>query len=186
MTKKKSNLVLLIIALFSILLVIGVGVTAYYTDGYDSIFHNKTLSVGVKNTKITENMALDFEEDENFRVDINMKDFKVQIIPNSDNNFDYKVNEVLSCFTDINDFSKAFNVKVYEDYFTLNTLKRSFEEIFSAQLGEQKFEGFPNPDKVVYFKIKITSNDKVVILDLRNLVKVYVSNITLDETRIYL
>lgn len=162
-----------LLAVFATVIAIGLGITifcAWYTNGWESVspFYTKQSGV-VTESELTltgGNIAAIEVCSAGFKKSVT--GYTVQIMPDTDNDFDYTVNGLRYRFSAAGDLSEAFKVKLYDGYFTFTpyTPKNLINGIYSN--AEIEILDKLSTDKS-YYKIVITSADgkRTVILSLK-------------------
>ena len=187
--------VVAIVVLLTIL-VVGVGLLAYFTDGFDfsdiiptdpSNPADKPLDVeDLILTVDGERLSVDSElpKEVELHIDVNADEFTVEILPSSSSTFDFRHNGSLVKFPYVEDnFNEAFNVEIGDGYFTMNSSLRSMYKVLSGYYdGEDITEITSLDPEAVYFVVRISGNDEIIEIPLTGFYEVF--NLTLDKTEI--
>lgn len=184
------------IVVLLIILGVGVGLLAYFTDGFDfsdiiptdpSDPADKPLDVeDLILTVDGEELTADCElpKTTELRIDVNADEFTVEILPSSSSTFDFRHNGSLVKFPYVEDnFNEAFNVEIGDGYFTMNSSLRSMYKVLSGYYdGEDITEITSLDPEAVYFVVRISGNDEIIEIPLTGFYEVF--NLTLDKTEI--
>lgn len=182
----RKTQIALIILLF--LLCIGIGLFAYFTDGFDFSegvpSHDSvsgTLTVSVNGQSLSPDSAL--HEESALRFDVNADEFTVEVLPGSAT-FDFRHNGALVKFPYIDgNFNDAFEVTVSDGYFTMNTANRSMESILEAFYpGEDVTDISALDETAAYFILRVSGNGETVEIPLTGFYEFI--KIELDKTEI--
>ena len=187
--------VVAIVVLLTIL-VVGVGLLAYFTDGFDfsdiiptdpSNPADKPLDVeDLILTVDGERLSVDSElpKEVELHIDVNADEFTVEILPNSSSTFDFRHNGSLVKFPYVEgNFNGAFGVEIGDGYFTMNSSLRSMYKVLSGYYdGEDITEITSLDPEAVYFVVRISGNDEIIEIPLTGFYEVF--NLTLDKTEI--
>ena len=186
----KTVAAILILLLF---LGIGIGLLAYFTDGFDFSSGKKpapddpddepfVLELTVGGEKLTSESVLPKEVE--LRIDVNTKDFVVEILPNGSNAFDFRHNGTLVKFPYIEgNFNEAFEVEIGDGFFTLNAALRSMQKILEGFYDGEEISDITALDgSSVYFVLRVSADEDVVEIPIMGFYEIL--NITLDKTEI--
>ena len=184
------------IVVLLIILGVGVGLLAYFTDGFDfsdiiptdpSDPADKPLDVeDLILTVDGEELTADCElpKTTELRIDVNADEFTVEILPSSSSTFDFRHNGSLVKFPYVEgNFNGAFGVEIGDGYFTMNSSLRSMYKVLSGYYdGEDITEITSLDPEAVYFVVRISGNDEIIEIPLTGFYEVF--NLTLDKTEI--
>lgn len=186
----KTVAAILILLLF---LGIGIGLLAYFTDGFDFSSGKKpapddpddepfALELTVGGEKLTSESVL--PEEVELRIDVNTKDFVVEILPNGSNAFDFRHNGTLVKFPYIEgNFNEAFEVEIGDGFFTLNAALRSMQKILEGFYDGEEISDITALDgSSAYFVLRVSADEDVVEIPIMGFYELL--NITLDKTEI--
>lgn len=172
MAKRKSTKIATVISSI-LLLVLFVGTLTFLFKETDNLTTNPgTLYVEVDGQRISSNkddqaisFGAEYRFDVGYALNINSqkKEYTVSVVPNvtDDTSFDFKVDNDLYAYEGIKDLSQWFNVKVYDDYFTLKAIC-DLPEMIQGIFPSATVMGVPttiNTEKS-YYKMIISSKDK--------------------------
>lgn len=182
----KKALTLLIILL--IIAAAALGATAYFTDGFSiSVFNSNNVDfyICVDEQEYRTGGGIEIEASSDARIEVkNGGAYTVEIKPIAASNFDFLLDGKLAGFTpaDVN-YTSAFDVQRYDNYFTLNTTRRTMQQILEQVYVGHTVTDIPTLPTDSYFELVITSaaGEKIVI-ELVNIGVNYV--ISLDKTEI--
>lgn len=170
--KRKIKSVARLLSYILILLVIValVGFAAFYTDGFTSSF--KTFYVVQGDLTIMERKAVFFPNNEDLRFDVKytfgflnkqeLKDYDVKVVPDitDKNDFDFTVDDLFYTYSDEKDFTGVFDIKQYEDYFTVNIRDYKYlADVLSAQYSGKVVYAPEIPISLGYLTLIVTSYD---------------------------
>lgn len=140
MAKKVSKILGYI--LIALILVGVVGGIAFFTNGFTDEF--KTFYVNIDNNKFLDsNSNIKFVLNEDMRFDVaytfgafnkeHNNEYSVKVVPNvkGDNDFSFTVDGQAYQFSYEKDLTKAFEIKKYDTYFTLNLKHTKLQEVLS-------------------------------------------------------
>lgn len=182
-------------AIFILLLFLGIGIglLAYFTDGFDFSSGQKpapddpddepfVLELTAGGEKLTSESVLPKEVE--LRIDVNTKDFAVEILPNGSNAFDFRHNGTLVKFPYIEgNFNEAFEVEIGDGFFTLNAALRSMQKILEGFYDGEEISDITALDYAAdYFVLRVSGNGKTFELPLSGFYELL--HITLDKTEI--
>ena len=184
------------IVVLLIILGVGVGLLAYFTDGFDfsdiiptdpSDPADKPLDVeDLILTVDGEELTADCElpKTTELRIDVNADEFTVEILPSSSSTVDFRHNGSLVKFPYVEgNFNGAFGVEIGDGYFTMNSSLRSMYKVLSGYYdGEDITEITSLDPEAVYFVVRISGNDEIIEIPLTGFYEVF--NLTLDKTEI--
>lgn len=184
------------IVVLLIILVVGVGLLAYFTDGFDfsdiiptdpSDPADKPLDVeDLILTVDGERLSVDSELPKEFElhIDVNADEFTVEILPSSSSTFDFRHNGSLVKFPYVEgNFNGTFGVEIGDGCFTMNSSLRSMYKVLSGYYdGEDITEITSLDPEAVYFVVRISGNDEIIEIPLTGFYEVF--NLTLDKTEI--
>lgn len=136
----------------------------YLTDENDSIYGSTDTTKLPCDNETKFNVNYTFEKG---------KSYSVQVLPNvtDETDFEYKVEGENYKFSDIQNLNEAFNVKLYDNYFTLQ-MPEDMRQVMGVLYAEKAVELPDNIDlmKSPYFKLSVQSyneKDEVNITLLR-------------------
>lgn len=184
------------IALIVLLMILGagIGVVAYFTNGFD---FSETQSPADPDDKpqgsgellLTmngEQLSVDSElpKEVELRIDVNAEEFTVEILPNGNASFDFRHNGTLVKFPYIEgNFNEAFGVEICDGYFTMNAALRSMEMILEGFYPGEEISDITALDYAAdYFVLRVSGNGKTFELPLSGFYEIL--HITLDKTEI--
>lgn len=184
------------IALIVLLMILGagIGVVAYFTNGFD---FSETQSPADPDDKpqgsgellLTmngEQLSVDSElpKEVELRIDVNAEEFTVEILPNGNASFDFRHNGTLVKFPYIEgNFNEAFGVEICDGYFTMNAALRSMEMILEGFYPGEEISDITALDYAQdYFILRVSGNGKTFELPLAGFYEIL--HITLDKTEI--
>lgn len=184
------------IALIVLLMILGVGigVVAYFTNGFD---FSETQSPADPDDKpqgsgellLTingEQLSVDSElpKEVELRINVNAEEFTVEILPNNNASFDFRHNGTLVKFPYIEgNFNEAFGVELGDEYFTMNAALRSMEMILEGFYPGEEISDITALDYAQdYFILRVSGNGKTFELPLSGFYEIL--HITLDKTEI--
>ena len=178
----KNNIAKAVSALLVLLLCVGIiAVIAQFTNGFQEEF--KTFYVTYKNENIVSaNTKRFFEPDEEHRFDVvytfefadeneEPQDYNVKIVSNVEkgNEFIFTVDGETKKYTDGIDLTKAFNIKKYDTYFTLNiSTEMDLQAILQSQYVNQTVVA-PSEndlDSLYLYTLVVSSYDESVIYNI--------------------
>ena len=184
-----------LVALILLLMVLAacIGLLAYFTDGFDFSSGEKpvpddpddepfVLELSVDGEKFTSESVLPKEVE--LRVDVNTKDFAVEILPYGNVTFDFRHNGTLVKFPYIEgNFNEAFEVEIGDGFFTLNAALRSMQKILEGFYPGEEISDITSLDgSSAYFVLRVTADEEVVEIPITGFYEIL--NITLDKTEI--
>lgn len=170
------------------LLCIGIGLFAYFTDGFDFSEgapsydpSSDALTVSVNGQTLSPDSAL--PEESALRFDVNADEFTVEVLPGSAT-FDFRHNGALVKFPYVDgNFNDAFEVTVSDGYFTMNTVNRSMESVLEAFYpGEDVTDISALDESAAYFVLRISGNGETVEIPLTGFYEFM--KVELDKTEI--
>lgn len=184
------------IALIVLLMILGagIGVVAYFTNGFD---FSETQSPADPDDKpqgsgellLTmngEQLSVDSElpKEVELRIDVNAEEFTVEILPNGNASFDFRHNGSLVKFPYIEgNFNEAFGVEIGDGYFMMNAALRSMEMILEGFYPGEEISDITALDYAQdYFILRVSGNGKTFELPLSGFYEIL--HITLDKTEI--
>lgn len=184
------------IALIVLLMILGagIGVVAYFTNGFD---FSETQSPADPDDKpqgsgelvLTvdgERLSVDSElpKEVELRIDVNAEEFTVEILPNNNVSFDFRHNGTLVKFPYIEgNFNEAFDVELGDGYFTMNAALRSMEMILEGFYTGEEISDITALDYAQdYFILRVSGNGEMFELPLAGFYEIL--HITLDKTEI--
>lgn len=184
------------IALIVLLMILGagIGVVAYFTNGFD---FSETQSPADPDDKpqgsgelvLTingERLSVDSElpKEVELRINVNAEEFTVEILPNNNASFDFRHNGTLVKFPYIEgNFNEAFGVELGDGYFTMNAALRSMEMILEGFYPGEEISDITVLDYAQdYFILRVSGNGKTFELPLAGFYEIL--HITLDKTEI--
>ena len=184
------------IALIVLLMILGagIGVVAYFTNGFD---FSETQSPADPDDKpqgsgellLTmngEQLSVDSElpKEVELRIDVNAEEFTVEILPNGNASFDFRHNGTLVKFPYIEgNFNEAFGVEICDGYFTMNAALRSMEMILEGFYPGEEISDITALDYAAdYFVLRVSGNGKTFELPLSGFYEIL--HIMLDKTEI--
>lgn len=186
----KTVAAILILLLF---LGIGIGLLAYFTDGFDFSSGQKpapddpddepfVLELTAGGEKLTSESML--PEEIELRIDVNTKDFVLEILPNGSNTFDFRHNGTLVKFPYIEgNFNEVFEVEIGDGFFTLNAALRSMQKILEGFYDGEEISDITSLDgSLAYFILRVSAEEEVVEIPIAGFYEIL--NITLDKTEI--
>ena len=188
--------VVVAIIVLIIILGVGVGLLAYFTDGFDFSDIVPTdpsdpadkpqdvedLILTVDGEELTAETELPKRED--LRIDVNSDEFTVEILPNSSSTFDFRHNGALVKFPYIEgNFNEAFNVEIGDGYFTMNAALRSMEMILEGFYPGEEISDITVLDySEDYFMLRVSGNGETFELPISGFYEVL--HITLDPSEV--
>ena len=205
MSNTNKTLVTLIALL--LLMCVGIGLLAYFTNGFDFSDTPGTTNsddqtdpsnpdppddpqlpsgdgwlAALNGKELTTESVL--PEDPALRIDINATDFTVEILPNTNATFDFRHNGALVKFPYIDgSFNEAFGVEFGDRFFTVNTANRSMTEVLSGfYSGEEITDVTTLNDETAYFILRISTDGKTLEIPLAGFYEFL--KIELDKTEI--
>lgn len=172
MTKRKSTTIATVISTI-LLLVLFVGSLTFLLKETDNLTTNPgSLYVEVDGQRITSNKddqaiayGTEYRFDVGYALDINSqkKEYTVTILPNvtDKTSFDFKVGNDLYAYEGINDLNQGFNVKIYDDYFTIKATS-DLPDMIKGIFPNATITGVPDTinTEISYYKMIISSKDK--------------------------
>lgn len=184
------------IALIVLLMILGagIGVVAYFTNGFD---FSETQSPADPDDKpqgsgellLTmngEQLSVDSElpKEVELRIDVNAEEFTVEILPNGNASFDFRHNGTLVKFPYIEgNFNEAFGVELGDGYFTMNAALSSMEMILEGFYPGEEISDITALDYAAdYFVLRVSGNGKTFELPLSGFYEIL--HIMLDKTEI--
>lgn len=184
------------IALIVLLMILGagIGVVAYFTNGFD---FSETQSPADPDDKpqgsgelvLTingERLSVDSElpKEVELRINVNAEEFTVEILPNNNASFDFRHNGTLVKFPYIEgNFNEAFGVELGDGYFTMNAALRSMEMILEGFYPGEEISDITALDYAAdYFVLRVSGNGKTFELPLSGFYEIL--HIMLDKTEI--
>lgn len=184
-----------LVALILLLMVLAacIGLLAYFTDGFDFSSGKKpapddpddepfVLELTVGGEKLTSESVLPKEVE--LRIDVNTKDFVVEILPNGSTAFDFRHNGTLVKFPYIEgNFNEVFEVEIGDGFFTLNAALRSMQKILEGFYDGEEISDITSLDgSLAYFILRVSAEEEVVEIPIAGFYEIL--NITLDKTEI--
>lgn len=165
----------MLIALIILLIIAGagLGVTAYYTDGFrhwDDIVRPPApsgLTLKVNGEELTADGILPLADE--LRVDVSGTDvFEVDIIPTTGVTFDFRKSGALVKFPYLDgDIGAAFGLTVGEDWFSFNSGNRSMTSILEKLYPGETITEVPELDtEAAYFLLRVSGGGKNVEIPL--------------------
>lgn len=171
------------IALIVLLMILGagIGVVAYFTNGFD---FSETQSPADPDDKpqgsgellLTmngEQLSVDSElpKEVELRIDVNAEEFTVEILPNGNASFDFRHNGTLVKFPYIEgNFNEAFGVEICDGYFTMNAALRSMEMILEGFYPGEEISDITALDYAAdYFVLRVSGNGETFELPISGL-----------------
>lgn len=171
------------IALIVLLMILGagIGVVAYFTNGFD---FSETQSPADPDDKpqgsgellLTmngEQLSVDSElpKEVELRIDVNAEEFTVEILPNNNASFDFRHNGTLVKFPYIEgNFNEAFGVELGDGYFTMNAALRSMEMILEGFYPGEEISDITALDYAAdYFVLRVSGNGETFELPISGL-----------------
>ena len=184
------------IALIVLLMILGagIGVVAYFTNGFD---FSETQSPADPDDKphgsgellLTmngEQLSVDSElpKEVELRINVNAEEFTVEILPYNNASFDFRHNGTLVKFPYIEgNFNEAFGVELGDGYFTMNAALRSMEMILEGFYPGEEISDITALDYAQdYFILRVSGNGETFELPLAGFYEIL--HITLDKTEI--
>lgn len=184
------------IALIVLLMILGagIGVVAYFTNGFD---FSETQSPADPDDKpqgsgellLTmngEQLSVDSElpKEVELRIDVNAEEFTVEILPNNNVSFDFRHNGTLVKFPYIEgNFNEAFGVEIGDGYFTMNAALCSMEMILEGFYTGEEISDITALDYAAdYFVLRVSGNGKTFELPFSGFYEIL--HIMLDKTEI--
>ena len=172
MTKRKSTTIVTVISTI-LLLVLFVGSLTFLLKETDNLTTNPgALYVEVDGQRITSNKddqaiayGTEYRFDVGYALDINSqkKEYTVTILPNvtDKTSFDFKVGNDLYAYEGVNDLNQGFNVKIYDDYFTIKATS-DLPDMIKGIFPNATITGVPDTinTEISYYKMIISSKDK--------------------------
>lgn len=171
------------IALIVLLMILGagIGVVAYFTNGFD---FSETQSPADPDDKpqgsgelvLTingERLSVDSElpKEVELRINVNAEEFTVEILPNNNASFDFRHNGTLVKFPYIEgNFNEAFGVEICDGYFTMNAALRSIEMILEGFYPGEEISDITALDYAAdYFVLRVSGNGETFELPISGL-----------------
>ena len=171
------------IALIVLLMILGagIGVVAYFTNGFD---FSETQSPADPDDKpqgsgelvLTingERLSVDSElpKEVELRINVNAEEFTVEILPNNNASFDFRHNGTLVKFPYIEgNFNEAFGVEICDGYFTMNAALRSMEMILEGFYPGEEISDITALDYAAdYFVLRVSGNGETFELPISGL-----------------
>ena len=190
------NTVRISVSIIVLLMILGagIGVVAYFTNGFD---FSETQSPADPDdqpqgdyelvlTVNGEQLSVDSElpKEVELRIDVNAEEFTVEILPNGNASFDFRHNGTLLKFPYIEgNFNEAFGVEIGDGYFTMNAALRSMEMILEGFYPGEEVTDITALDYAQdYFILRVSGNGKTFELPLAGFYEIL--HITLDKTEI--
>lgn len=191
-----KNTVRISVSIIVLLMILGagIGVVAYFTNGFD---FSETQSPADPDdqpqgdyelvlTVNGEQLSVDSElpKEVELRIDVNAEEFTVEILPNGNASFDFRHNGTLLKFPYIEgNFNEAFGVEIGDGYFTMNAALRSMEMILEGFYPGEDVTDITALDYAQdYFILRVSGNGKTFELPLAGFYEIL--HITLDKTEI--
>lgn len=191
-----KNTVRISVSIIVLLMILGagIGVVAYFTNGFD---FSETQSPADPDdqpqgdyelvlTVNGEQLSVDSElpKEVELRIDVNAEEFTVEILPNGNASFDFRHNGTLLKFPYIEgNFNEAFGVEIGDGYFTMNAALRSMEMILEGFYPGEDVTDITALDYAQdYFILRVSGNGKIFELPLSGFYEIL--HITLDKTEI--
>ena len=184
------------IALIVLLMILGagIGVVAYFTNGFDFSETQSPadpddkpqgsgeLLLTMNGEQLSVNSELPKEVE--LRIDVNAEEFTVEILPNGNASFDFRHNGTLVKFPYIEgNFNEAFGVEICDGYFTMNAALRSIEMILEGFYPGEEISDITVLDYAQdYFILRVSGNGETFELPLAGFYEIL--HITLDKTEI--
>lgn len=180
---KKEVFISIIIVI--ICLGVALGTVAYFTNGYTTLNINSNTNpiITIKGAELTRNTIL--PESEALRIDCAEK-FTVKVLPVLGINFDFRVDGVLDGFK-FQDYTNAFNVQVYDGYFTINTTRRLMPEVLQAAFPGKTITEVPEGNKAEsLFVLSIETESNILNIELKGIGLLYtpVTGVEIDKSEI--
>lgn len=190
------NTVRISVSIIVLLMILGagIGVVAYFTNGFD---FSETQSPADPDdqpqgdyelvlTVNGEQLSVDSElpKEVELRIDVNAEEFTVEILPNGNASFDFRHNGTLLKFPYIEgNFNEAFGVEIGDGYFTMNAALRSMEMILEGFYPGEEVTDITALDYAQdYFILRVSGSGKTFELPLAGFYEIL--HITLDKTEI--
>lgn len=191
-----KNTVRISVSIIVLLMILGagIGVVAYFTNGFDfsemqSPADPDDQPQGDYELVLTvngEQLSVDSEllKEVELRIDVNAEEFTVEILPNGNASFDFRHNGTLLKFPYIEgNFNEAFGVEIGDGYFTMNAALRSMEMILEGFYPGEDVTDITALDYAQdYFILRVSGNGKTFELPLAGFYEIL--HITLDKTEI--
>lgn len=191
-----KNTVRILVSIIVLLMILGagIGVVAYFTNGFDfsemqSPADPDDQPQGDYELVLTvngEQLSVDSElpKEVELRIDVNAEEFTVEILPNGNGSFDFRHNGTLLKFPYIEgNFNEAFGVEIGDGYFTMNAALRSMEMILEGFYPGEEVTDITALDYTQdYFILRVSGNGKTFELPLAGFYEIL--HITLDKTEI--
>lgn len=191
-----KNTVRISVSIIVLLMILGagIGVVAYFTNGFD---FSETQSPADPDdqpqgdyelvlTVNGEQLSVDSElpKEVELHIDVNAEEFTVEILPNGNASFDFRHNGTLLKFPYIEgNFNEAFGVEIGDGYFTMNAALRSMEMILEGFYPGEDVTDITALDYAQdYFILRVSGNGKIFELPLAGFYEIL--HITLDKTEI--
>lgn len=191
-----KNTIRISVSIIVLLMILGagIGVVAYFTNGFD---FSETQSPADPDdqpqgdyelvlTLNGEQLSVDSElpKEVELRIDVNAEEFTVEILPNGNASFDFRHNGTLLKFPYIEgNFNEAFGVEIGDGYFTMNAALRSMEMILEGFYPGEDVTDITALDYAQdYFILRVSGNGKTFELPLAGFYEIL--HITLDKTEI--
>ena len=110
------------------------------------------------------------------------KDYIVKIIPNitDEIDFDFTVDDEVYSFSAFEDFTEYFDIKVYDDYFTLN-VPNSIDSLLQLMYPDTDIVIPELSNKLDYFTLIVTSYNGESVVKFNFNIYVEVEGVILDE-----
>lgn len=184
------------IALIVLLMILGagIGVVAYFTNGFDFSETQPPVDPDDKPqgsgelvlTVDGERLLVDSElpKEVELRINVNAEEFTVEILPNGNASFDFRHNGTLVKFPYIEgNFNEVFGVELGDGYFTMNAALRSMEMILEGFYPGEEISDITALDYAQdYFILRVSGNGETFELPLAGFYEIL--HITLDKTEI--
>lgn len=191
-----KNTVRISVSIIVLLMILGagIGVVAYFTNGFDfsemqSPADPDDQPQGDYELVLTvngEQLSVDSElpKEVELHIDVNAEEFTVEILPNGNASFDFRHNGTLLKFPYIEgNFNEAFGVEIGDGYFTMNAALRSMEMILEGFYPGEDVTDITALDYAQdYFILRVSGNGKIFELPLAGFYEIL--HITLDKTEI--
>lgn len=184
------------IVVLLVILGVGVGLLAYFTDGFDfsDIIPTDPSDPADKPQDVEdliltvdgERLSVDSElpKEVELHIDVNADEFTVEILPSSSSTFDFRHNGSLVKFPYIEgNFNGAFNVEIGDGYFTMNAALRSMEMILEGFYPGEEISDITALDYAAdYFVLRVSGNGETFELPISGLYEFL--HITLDPSEV--
>ncbi len=192
MTSGKVGKIVAYIAII-LVLIIGIGLIAKFTNGFTSDFQTFYLTVNGKDI-MKDNGGYAMSPDEPLTVDVKYpfsgeekKAYTVKVVPNTaaaETDFDFSVNGEIYSYHAVEDLASGFDIKYGENSFTLIPKGESITEILRAVYPGYEVSDCTDKEYTDMFQLIVTSDDGEKSITLGFVVTGPVSGIELDMTEI--